>query len=1150
MELSRGILKNFAEITNDTPSENKTTSVHATAVVSNGKKYAQIDGSNVLTPIAEATDVQTGDRILVTVENHTAVVIGNFSYPPSLRESNKALEESERASSTANSAIDKATEAQSLASEANTLSSQANASASQAVTSAQEASSLAQNAQAVAADANTKADSAVASANSSLEASASAQKKLDALEAEVTTVKGDVADARAEAIASVNAVKEELSADYAKKTDVTTVEGSLKAEISKSVAELQSTMSEQYTAKSDSVALEERLQTQITQNADSISSVVTRTTQLETDTSEAQKEIDAAKASAASAQSAADAAQAAAKTAKDTADAAQTAANTAQANATAAQTAADAAKAKADAANTAAANAQTDLDNAKANLTEVTNRVGATEEEIAAAQQAVDDAQAAADQAIANAASANSAAATAQSAADKAKADAANAQSAADSAQTKADSASAAAATAQDAADKAQADADALKSRVTSCETRIDQNAEAITLRATKTELTNNYYNKTQTDTAIKVSADNIVSSVSATYQTKDAMGDYSTTAQMNSAISQSANSIKSEVSTTYATNATVGEVKTIAEQTADKFTWIVKSGTSATNFTLTDRTATLIAETISLNGNVKVNGDMLVSGSVTAEKIAAKAVTADKISVTSLEAICAKIGGFTIGSSAIYNNTTALAGAVNSVYLGTDGISCGTAFKVTKAGSLTATSGTVGGFTIGSSALYNNTTTLAGASDSVYLGTDGISCGTTFKVTKAGALTATSGTVGGFTLSSKELTNAASNSGIHFRYESSGYPYDDVYIGGSNHNIMVRSYDSLNTNVLETTIGGDNPYAIEIAWKYMTGDAGLQSGDSLFMDMFGMYKEASYSISMRNDWLPSVNNSYDLGSSGYKFKNIFVNNVFTTCIESTMVNGSGNKILECNASLYPGSTETYDLGTSSNVWRYTWSKTIRLGNGSSSSAAAINTPWSDGSVHDLLVRSNDGLTTSVGWAGTSSYATVLNLRSRTVKLVNSSGTSTLSDKRLKKDFRNLEAWENFYLDLEPIAYKYKDGAAGRNHIGFVAQQVEEALLNNGLTSNDFAGFIKYDVSPDDEDCWHGYKTEYGLIYTEFTALNTYMTQKNVQAIKDLRNRFTVLDGKVNSTYARMASAEERIDKLEKENAELKAEITQLKMAS
>lgn len=55
--------------------------------------------------------------------------------------------------------------------------------------------------------------------------------------------------------------------------------------------------------------------------------------------------------------------------------------------------------------------------------------------------------------------------------------------------------------------------------------------------------------------------------------------------------------------------NSTANNAKTIANQTASKFEWIVKSGTSASNFTLTDRTAQLVAESINLKGLVKFTG-------------------------------------------------------------------------------------------------------------------------------------------------------------------------------------------------------------------------------------------------------------------------------------------------------------------------------------------------------------------------------------------------------------------------------------------------------------------------------------------------------------------------------------------------------------
>ena len=55
--------------------------------------------------------------------------------------------------------------------------------------------------------------------------------------------------------------------------------------------------------------------------------------------------------------------------------------------------------------------------------------------------------------------------------------------------------------------------------------------------------------------------------------------------------------------------NSIANNAQTIANQTASKFQWIVKSGSSATDFTLTDRTAQLVADSINLHGLVTFKG-------------------------------------------------------------------------------------------------------------------------------------------------------------------------------------------------------------------------------------------------------------------------------------------------------------------------------------------------------------------------------------------------------------------------------------------------------------------------------------------------------------------------------------------------------------
>lgn len=56
-------------------------------------------------------------------------------------------------------------------------------------------------------------------------------------------------------------------------------------------------------------------------------------------------------------------------------------------------------------------------------------------------------------------------------------------------------------------------------------------------------------------------------------------------------------------------TSKAVYSTTTIAKQTADKFNWLVKSGTSSSDFTITDRFASLTAQYINLNGLVTFSG-------------------------------------------------------------------------------------------------------------------------------------------------------------------------------------------------------------------------------------------------------------------------------------------------------------------------------------------------------------------------------------------------------------------------------------------------------------------------------------------------------------------------------------------------------------
>lgn len=80
MNLSSELITEFVKTTNDKPEQSKETTVYGT-IMYDGKYYVKLDGSELLTPITTTTDVKDGDRVMVTISNHTATVTGNTTSP-------------------------------------------------------------------------------------------------------------------------------------------------------------------------------------------------------------------------------------------------------------------------------------------------------------------------------------------------------------------------------------------------------------------------------------------------------------------------------------------------------------------------------------------------------------------------------------------------------------------------------------------------------------------------------------------------------------------------------------------------------------------------------------------------------------------------------------------------------------------------------------------------------------------------------------------------------------------------------------------------------------------------------------------------------------------------------------------------------------
>lgn len=109
---------------------------------------------------------------------------------------------------------------------------------------------------------------------------------------------------------------------------------------------------------------------------------------------------------------------------------------------------------------------------------------------------------------------------------------------------------------------------------------------------------------------------------------------------------------------------------------------------------------------------------------------------------------------------------------------------------------------------------------------------------------------------------------------------------------------------------------------------------------------------------------------------------------------------------------------------------------------------------------------------------------------------------SISSDRRVKNSISyEMDKYDTFFEKLKPSFYKYNNGQSGRFHVGFIAQDVEEAIAEGGMTNQDFAGLVQL---KEKAEMLGGYEDQYYLRYENFIALNTHMIQKLMKRVEEL----------------------------------------------
>lgn len=337
----------------------------------------------------------------------------------------------------------------------------------------------------------------------------------------------------------------------------------------------------------------------------------------------------------------------------------------------------------------------------------------------------------------------------------------------------------------------------------------------------------------------------------------------------------QTANSFSTRITTAE------GNISSLT-QTAGKIDWLIKSGSSSSNFTLTDRTISLVSSNIDLSGYVTINS--LKSGGTTTidgGRITTGTISADRIDLTSLKV------------RNVYNddNNMILTSARGYMYIGGD-----TSAKRTD--SIWFRTGSIFLSAIGDSTMTVNITNKQISTDGNWK--LGISSSQGFKEAYIDKIYLGGG--GGyismdasknFLVNGVKITTGTSTAGVKELKDGT----NTVTLSGTILKPLTSSY----------SLGGSSNYwgYAYISKIYLSSTCYITAGSSTTIKVGTTTIGGSSSSGSYTTITPSRNATYDLGSSSYYWNNVYAyalwlksgyNTVKLTCYSSNELAINGRK--------------------------------------------------------------------------------------------------------------------------------------------------------------------------------------------------------------------------------------------------------------
>ena len=247
----------------------------------------------------------------------------------------------------------------------------------------------------------------------------------------------------------------------------------------------------------------------------------------------------------------------------------------------------------------------------------------------------------------------------------------------------------------------------------------------------------------------------------------------------------------------------------------------------------------------------------------------------------------------------------------------------------------------------------------------------------------------------------------------------------------------------------------------------------------------------------------PSVTETIDLGSSSKRFQNAYIEKVYGDAFKmgnyelspsKIYSNSRTNQYVEVKDNVFtPSVNELFDLGSASYQFNKVYAAQMYLDGRRWYPYRVISDLYPDARYIDFNGDSLKPNNNGAYYVGTPNYQ-FKGVYAQNV-YVNGSAVTT-SDKRKKKFVRKLaDKYVELFKKLRPVTFTYKNGTSGRTHTGFIAQEVEQAMADCGITNEEFGGLVIQDNG------------EYGLRYEEFIALQTAVIQDLQKKVEELERR-------------------------------------------